>query len=191
MVVPSRLMESARSLSRDAVISTRYSPARAPFGAGIEKRPEVIEPPQVGPPDKSDRSASPHRLPPGACGERREARGPAPEAPRGSERDDAIHHHPGIGSNAPMMNAKRHPTGFRRGLSGNAGKPGAPLPKPLAEARGCREPSPSGYLPRLGGWHLLPFFFLGFLSRVRPHPRKSCHAGRLLTYHGATPGLFP
>jgi hypothetical protein len=46
---------------------------------------------------------------------------PVPEAPRGSERDDASHHHPGICPTAHSLNrvnrgGSRHPTGFRRGL---------------------------------------------------------------------------
>ena len=40
----------------------------------------------------------------------------APKAPRGSERDDARHHHPALCPNALLMIATRHPTGSRRGL---------------------------------------------------------------------------
>jgi hypothetical protein len=56
----------------------------------------------------------------------------APKAPRGSERDDAIHHHPAIRSTAPLTIATRHPTGSRRGLLENVRLP----QKPLAEASG-------------------------------------------------------
>ena len=54
-------------------------------------------------------------------------------AARGSEWDDAGHHHPGIGSNASSVFATRHPAGFRRGL---VVERAAPLWKPLAEASG-------------------------------------------------------
>jgi hypothetical protein len=41
---------------------------------------------------------------------------PPPKAPRGSERDDARHHHSVICPTAPFTIAPRHPTGSRLGL---------------------------------------------------------------------------
>ena len=89
-------------------------------------------------------------------------RGATPKAPRGSDGDDAHHHHPGISSigrfiielfddpgicpTASCVVARRHPTGFRRGLLVERGA----TQKPLAEATGMTRATTIRAFPQSG-----------------------------------------